>query len=77
MAQCEVCGNEYDETFEVVKDGDSHVFDCFECAIQAFAPTCSNCGIKIIGHGREAGGLIFCCGHCARRAGHSEVTDSV
>jgi hypothetical protein len=35
MAQCEVCGNDYDKSFEVVMEGQSHVFDSFECAIHA------------------------------------------
>ena len=52
MAQCEVCGNKYDKTFEVVMPGgDSHTFDCFECATHALAPTCDNCGVRISGHG--------------------------
>src|SRR5437764_10482241 len=34
-ATCEVCGNEYDKTFEVRVDGSKHTFDSFECAIQA------------------------------------------
>jgi len=28
-------------------------FDSFECAIHALAPTCENCGIRIVGHGLE------------------------
>jgi hypothetical protein len=31
MARCEVCGNDYDKSFQVL-DGTTHVFDCFECA---------------------------------------------
>ncbi len=27
MARCETCGNDYDKSFEVVKDGASHTFD--------------------------------------------------
>ena len=50
MAQCEVCGREYDKTFEI-DDGTTHVFDCFECAIHALAPECAHCGCRIIGHG--------------------------
>ena len=61
MAQCEVCGNEYDKTFEVVMSGgDSHTFDCFECATHALAPTCDNCGVRISGHGVEEGSMIYC-----------------
>ena len=37
MGQCEVCGNEYDKTFEVVAAGQRHVFDSFECAAHRLA----------------------------------------
>jgi hypothetical protein len=77
MARCEVCGNEYDKTFEVVMAGRSHVFDCFECAVHALAPICSHCGCGVIGHGVEADGAMYCCAHCAREAGHDRVTDRV
>ncbi len=77
MARCEVCGNEYYNTFEVVIAGRSHVFDCFECAIHALAPICSRCGTRVIGHGVEADGAIYCCAHCAREAGHTRVADSI
>ena len=40
-------------------------FDSFECAIHAMAPTCAHCGCKIVGHGVEAGGAVYCCAHCA------------
>jgi hypothetical protein len=43
MAQCEVGGNEYDKTMEIMKAGETHVFDSFECAIHAIAPTCAHC----------------------------------
>src|SRR6266540_1624081 len=48
---CEVCGNEYDKAFEVVAAGAHHLFDCFECAIEALAPHCEHCGCHVIGHG--------------------------
>jgi hypothetical protein len=51
MAVCEVCGNDYDKTFEVGAGGAVHIFDSFECAIQALAPSCAHCGCRIIGHG--------------------------
>jgi hypothetical protein len=51
LATCEVCGNQYDKCFEVQRDGETHVFDSFECAIHALAPTCAHCGCRIIGHG--------------------------
>jgi hypothetical protein len=76
MAECEVCGNEYDKPIEVsVAGGDTHVFDSFECAIHALAPTCDHCGCRIIGHGIEAGGSFFCCAHCAHSEGVEAVTD--
>ncbi len=38
MAQCEVCGNDYDKSFQVTRAGVSHTFDSFECAIHRLAP---------------------------------------
>jgi hypothetical protein len=76
MAACELCGNHYDKTFEVLMGGKRHVFDSFECAIQVLAPKCARCGCRIIGHGNEvAGGGFYCCAHCAREAGHPEQRD--
>ncbi len=76
MSRCELCGNEYDKAFRVVTvDGGTHVFDSFECAIQALAPTCRHCGCRIIGHGLESGGVFYCCAHCAKMAGVSGVRD--
>nr|QIJ56942.1 metallothionein [uncultured bacterium] len=53
MATCEVCGNDYYLSFEVVTAGQRHVFDSFECAIHKLAPVCAHCGCKVIGHGIE------------------------
>jgi hypothetical protein len=75
MAQCEVCGNEYDKAFEVVVAGSTHVFDSFECAIHRLAPSCEHCGCKVIGHGVEAAGQFYCCASCARHAGVKGVSD--
>jgi hypothetical protein len=75
MAKCEHCGNDYDKTFEIKRDGKPHVFDSFECAIHAMAPECDRCGGKIIGHGVEAGKTIFCCAHCARESGETGSRD--
>jgi hypothetical protein len=72
---CEVCGNNYDKAFEVRMGGKTHVFDSFECAIQALAPTCAHCGCRVIGHGVEAGGVIYCCAHCADQHGVRGVQD--
>ena len=46
-----------------------------ECAIHALAPTCENCGCRIIGHGTEANGPFYCCAHCAHRAGLAAAKD--
>jgi hypothetical protein len=75
MATCEVCGNDYDKAFEVVQEGETHTFDSFECAIHALAPECAHCEVRIIGHGLEAGGRIFCCAHCAAAEGAEGLTD--
>ena len=75
MAQCEVCHNQYDKTFQVVVDGATHVFDSFECAIQALAPTCAHCGCRVIGHGVEGNGRVFCCANCAKAAGVAGFRD--
>lgn len=76
MAQCEVCGNDYERSFEVVMHGRSHTFDSFECAIHALAPTCEHCGCRVVGHGVESGGTIFCCANCASMAGVAGLKDS-
>lgn len=66
MARCEMCGNEFENTFEVVFQGAKHTFDSFECAIFALAPICKHCGCKVIGHAVEANGVTYCCAHCAQ-----------
>ena len=73
--ECEVCGNEYDKAFEVTMGGESHTFDCFECAIHALAPECEHCGCKIIGHGVEKDGKFYCCAHCASQEGVKGLKD--
>jgi len=75
MATCEVCGNTYDKSFEVVMAGESHVFDSFECAIHALAPLCEHCGCRVVGHGVEADGSIYCCAHCASHEGETGLRD--
>ena len=75
MAKCEVCGNDYDKSFTVTLAGRAHTFDSFECAIHALAPACAHCGCKVVGHGVEQGGRIFCCAHCAKKAGASGLKD--
>jgi hypothetical protein len=75
MAVCEVCGNDYDKAFEVSRGGETHTFDSFECAIQALAPRCDHCDCRVIGHGVEANGSIYCCAHCAAEEGAAGLTD--
>ena len=77
MPKCEVCGNDYDKPLEVRHNGANHVFDCFECAIHALAPQCGHCGCRIIGHGVETGGHMFCCASCAEKEGVRGFTDRV
>jgi len=78
LRKCELCGNEYDKCFEVrMNTGETHVFDSFECAIHALAPTCAHCGCQIIGHGMEAEGVFYCCAHCASQHGIHELEDRV
>jgi len=69
MNKCETCGNEYKDAFEVVMKGRSHTFDSFECAIAALAPRCAHCGCRVIGHGVEKAGTIFCSNGCLRHQG--------
>ena len=75
MGTCSQCGNNYDKTFEISMDGETHVFDSFECAIAALAPICPHCGVRIVGHGVEQNGRIFCCAHCAKQEGVQGLVD--
>ena len=75
MAKCEVCGNDYDKSFDVIAAGRRHTFDSFECAISSLAPQCEHCKCRIIGHGVEAAGRIFCCANCGRIAGVANIQD--
>lgn len=69
MAKCDVCGNEYDKAFQLTTaGGKTMTFDSFECAIHAAAPTCAHCQCKVVGHGVEVGGKIYCGAHCAQHA---------
>jgi len=75
MAKCDVCGNDYDKSFELTATGRTYTFDSFECAIHRCAPPCAHCGCKIIGHGVEQGDKIYCCANCARMSGSAQVRD--
>jgi hypothetical protein len=73
MAQCELCGNSYDTSFDVVMLGVKHTFDSFECAIHALAVQCEHCGCRIVGHGMEVDGRFYCCAHCAKVSGAPQM----
>jgi hypothetical protein len=77
MAKCDTCGNVYDKAFQVTLQGKTQTFDSFECAIQKLAPTCRHCGCRIIGHGIEANGEVFCCAHCSKGFGVRGAVDRV
>lgn len=77
MAKCDVCGNDYDKSFEVIFAGSRHTFDSCECAIHKLAPQCVHCGCRVIGHGVEAGAKMYCCANCARESGVTGVDDRV
>ena len=77
MATCDTCGNDYDRAFTVtLHSGETLTFDSVECAAQRIAPTCEVCGVRILGHGMEAGDRVFCCDHCAAKAGVDSLRDS-
>jgi hypothetical protein len=69
MPRCATCGGEYDKTMDIRLNGVTSTYDCFECAIHALAPACEHCGCRVIGHGVERDGKIFCCHHCAKQTG--------
>ena len=75
MAICDMCGNDYDKSFQVIFAGNTHTFDSFECAIHMLSPACAHCGCRVIGHGVEAEGVMYCCAHCARQKGERELKD--
>jgi hypothetical protein len=41
------------------------------------APHCAHCDCRIIGHGMESDGRMFCSAHCAHAAGIAAVKDRV
>lgn len=75
--KCESCGNDYDKAFVVNMNGEDHTFDSFECAINALAPTCKHCETRIVGHGVEADGQMYCGAHCAHTEGVRQAVDRV
>jgi hypothetical protein len=77
MARCDVCGNDYAASFEILTaKGQRFTFDSFECAIDKLAPTCAHCGCRVVGHGIESSHAIYCCAHCARESGARSAVDN-
>ncbi len=64
---CEVCGNNQGQCFEILLGGDLHVFDSFECAMRAFAPRCGHCSGELLGHGIVVGDTLYCSAACAQK----------
>lgn len=75
MGRCDVCGNEYDGTFKIKKGDKEYTFDTFECASNLLAPTCNNCGVRIIGHGLESEDKYYCSHHCMELIEGSQSKD--
>lgn len=75
METCETCGNRYGRPMLIHIAGKQHIFDCFECAIQAVAPRCENCNVPIIGHGLEVASALYCSAHCSRMKGEKGLCD--
>lgn len=75
MTTCVTCGNDYEHTFRVMKNGAAYDFDCFECAVHALAPICKHCGVRVLGHGVQFNENVFCCAHCATAAGFAGLRD--
>ena len=71
-----VPGLHNDKAFEVtLAGGQARTFDGFECAVHALAPSCQHCGCRILGHGVETDGRMFCCAHCAEQSGATGLVD--
>lgn len=68
MGQCKFCGNSFEIAFSVRMGGQDYDFDSYDCAINALAPHCPRCGNKMVGHGDQSVGAVFCCSHCFREA---------
>ena len=75
MAKCDARGNDYDKSFQIIAQGKTHTFDRFECAIHQLAPTCAHCSVRIVGHGLETDGRMYCCDHCAEADGVTGLRD--
>ena len=76
MPRCDACGSDDGRSFEVRASSGTFTFDSFECAIHKLAPSCSDCGRRVVGHGVEVSGRTYCCADCASpkvRSGKDDV----
>jgi hypothetical protein len=77
MAICDVCGNDYAESFQVTTTaGERFTFDSIECAAHKIAPRCRHCQCSVLGHGIQSREGIYCCANCARQGGASSAVDN-
>ena len=74
--KCDVCGTDHDRAFQVTMRGETYTFDSFECAIHMLADECACCGCRVLGHGIEADGMLYCCTHCALENRLSEMIEN-
>jgi hypothetical protein len=75
MATCSVCGGDNENAFIIEAAGETYIFDTLDCAIQALAPKCANCGCRILGYAVEVSGKVFCCANCASNCGDPGLRD--
>lgn len=77
MGRCATCGNDYDKSFDVrTPNGRTLTFDSLECAAHALAPSCGHCDCRVLGHGVEENGKVYCCASCAREvSGRTALRD--
>ena len=65
---CDTCDDEYHDAMQITKGGEQYTFDSFECPTQELAPECPTGGVRIVGHGTEHNGSVYCCSHCDDQA---------
>jgi hypothetical protein len=75
MAICEQCGNDSDKAFASKRDGKTHTFDSFECAVHMLAPRSVAAVAESSAMGVESGAKMFCCAHRVRRSGETGLED--
>ena len=61
---CTICDDQYGRSCRIPADDELHFMDSFECAFYTVAPRCRCCDRRIVDHGIETWGNIFCCTPC-------------